>query len=68
LFKLEQDLEVATQEYEHYNTALKNEVPHFLALTTAFIAPLFQTFYFVKVGILCKPTQPILLQTRPSHS
>lgn len=31
---------------------LKNEIPHFIALTTAFISPLFQTFYFVKVGIL----------------
>lgn len=29
-------------------------MPHFFALTTAFISPLFQTFYFVKVGILCK--------------
>lgn len=37
-----------------FNSLLKNEIPHFLQLTTAFISPLFQTFYFVKVGILCK--------------
>ncbi|KAK4057001.1 BAR adaptor protein Hob1 [Microbotryomycetes sp. JL221] len=52
LFKLEQDLEMATQEYEFYNNALKTEIPHFLQLTTAFITPIFQTFYFIKVGIL----------------
>ncbi|KAK4696255.1 hypothetical protein P7C70_g8409, partial [Phenoliferia sp. Uapishka_3] len=52
LFKLEQDLETATQEYEHYNNSLKTELPHFMQLTTAFIAPIFQTFYFIKVGIL----------------
>ncbi|KDE04005.1 hypothetical protein MVLG_05507 [Microbotryum lychnidis-dioicae p1A1 Lamole] len=52
LFKLEQDLEQATQEYEHYNGMLKNDIPHFLRLTTAFISPIFQTFYFIKVGIL----------------
>ncbi|KAK4052468.1 BAR adaptor protein Hob1 [Microbotryomycetes sp. JL201] len=52
LFKLEQDLEMATQEYEFYNNALKSEIPHFLQLTTAFITPIFQTFYFIKVGIL----------------
>lgn len=33
-------------------SSLKTELPHLLALTTAFVAPLFQTFYFVKVGIL----------------
>ncbi|KAI5480894.1 BAR adaptor protein [Pseudohyphozyma bogoriensis] len=52
LFKIEQDLEQATNEYEHYNGALKAEIPHFFQLSTAFIAPLFQTFYFIKVGIL----------------
>ncbi|GAA5856916.1 hypothetical protein JCM8547_008463 [Rhodosporidiobolus lusitaniae] len=52
LFKYEQDLEVATQEYEHYNGMLKSEVPHFLALSTSFITPLFTTFYFIQIGIL----------------
>ncbi|ORY42977.1 hypothetical protein BCR35DRAFT_311239 [Leucosporidium creatinivorum] len=52
LFKLEQDLEQATSEYDHYNSTLKAEIPHFLQLTTAFITPIFQTFYFIKVGVL----------------
>ncbi|KAL8283731.1 hypothetical protein RQP46_005526 [Phenoliferia psychrophenolica] len=50
LFKLEQDLETATQEYEHYNNSLKTELPHFMQLTTAFVSPLFQTFYFIKAS------------------
>ena len=37
---------------DHQSSSLKDELPHLLALTTAFITPLFQTFYFVKVGIL----------------
>ncbi|GAA5973498.1 hypothetical protein JCM11641_006495 [Rhodosporidiobolus odoratus] len=52
LFKYEQELEVATQEYEHYNNMLKSEIPHFLALSTTLITPLFQTHYFIQVGIL----------------
>ncbi|GAA5840539.1 hypothetical protein JCM9279_007359 [Rhodotorula babjevae] len=52
LFKYEQDLELATQEYEHYNNMLKAEIPHFLALSTSLITPIFQTFYYIEVGIL----------------
>ncbi|BGP18419.1 BAR adaptor protein Hob1 [Rhodosporidiobolus nylandii] len=52
LFKYEQELEVATQEYEHYNNMLKSEIPHFLALSTTLITPIFQTFYYIEVGIL----------------
>ncbi|GAA5961939.1 hypothetical protein JCM8115_001617 [Rhodotorula mucilaginosa] len=52
LFKYEQELELATQEYEHYNGMLKAEIPQFLALSSSFIAPIFQTFYFIEVGIL----------------
>jgi hypothetical protein len=32
---------------------LKAEIPQFLALSSSFIAPIFQTFYFIEVGILC---------------
>ncbi|SCV71418.1 BQ2448_3006 [Microbotryum intermedium] len=60
LFKLEQDLEQATQEYEHYNGMLKSDIPHFLRLTTAFISPIFQTFYFIKIGILWSFTDTML--------
>ncbi|GJN92551.1 hypothetical protein Rhopal_005581-T1 [Rhodotorula paludigena] len=52
LFKYEQELEMATQEYEHYNNMLKSEIPHFLALSTSLITPIFQTFYYIEVGIL----------------
>ncbi|GAA5837372.1 hypothetical protein JCM11251_002092, partial [Rhodosporidiobolus azoricus] len=52
LFKYEQELEIATQEYEHYNNMLKSEVPHFLALSSTFITPIFQTYYYIQVGIL----------------
>ncbi|GAA6060837.1 hypothetical protein JCM10212_005255 [Sporobolomyces blumeae] len=52
LFKYEQDLELATQEYEHYNNMLKSEIPRFIALSSTFISPIFQTFYFIEVGIL----------------
>ena len=44
LFKFEQELEVATSEYEHYNGMLKEELPQFFQLATAFITPLFHTF------------------------
>ncbi|GAA5859509.1 hypothetical protein JCM1840_004646 [Sporobolomyces johnsonii] len=52
LFKYEQELEQATQEYDHYNNMLKSEIPHFLALSSTFISPVFQTFYYIEVGIL----------------
>ncbi|GAA5913470.1 hypothetical protein JCM6882_001969 [Rhodosporidiobolus microsporus] len=52
LFKYEQELEIATQEYEHYNNMLKSEIPHFLALSSTFITPIFQTYYYIQVGIL----------------
>ncbi|BGP26538.1 BAR adaptor protein Hob1 [Rhodotorula toruloides] len=52
LFKYEQELEIATQEYEHYNNMLKAEIPHFLALSTSLISPIFQTFYYIEIGIL----------------
>jgi len=32
---------------------LKAEIPHFLALSTSLITPIFQTFYYIEVGILC---------------
>ena len=41
---------------------LKTEIPQFLALSSGFIAPIFQTFYFIEVGILCTSSlSPLLL-------
>ncbi|CDZ98347.1 Amphiphysin [Phaffia rhodozyma] len=51
LFKYEQDFELATEEYDHYNNALKIELPQFLRLSTRFIDPLFHSFYFMQLNI-----------------
>lgn len=51
LFKLEQDFEMATNEYEYINTALKQDLPRFMTLTTQFIDPLFHSFYYMQLNI-----------------
>ena len=49
--QVEQDFEAATQDYEHHNNALKQELPRFFELSTAFITPLFQSFYFLQLQV-----------------
>ncbi|KAF7367395.1 Bar adaptor protein [Mycena sanguinolenta] len=39
LFKLEQDFELATNEYDFLNNALKTDLPRFMTLSTQFIDP-----------------------------
>ncbi|KAJ7226087.1 hypothetical protein GGX14DRAFT_423794 [Mycena pura] len=51
LFKLEQDFELATNEYEYLNNALKTDLPRFMTLATQFIDPLFSSFYFMQLNI-----------------
>jgi len=51
LFKLEQDFEIATHEYEFINTALKQDLPRFLMLSTQFIDPLFNSFFYMQLNI-----------------
>ncbi|KAI8983196.1 BAR-domain-containing protein [Trametes punicea] len=51
LFKLEQDFEVASAEYDYINTAMKNELPRFLVQATQFIDPLFHSFYYMQLNI-----------------
>ncbi|KAG6837222.1 hypothetical protein H0H93_013090 [Arthromyces matolae] len=51
LFKLEQDFEQATQEYEYINNALKTDLPRFMQLSTQFIDPLFNSFYYMSLNI-----------------
>lgn len=51
LFKLEQEFDVATQEYEAINTALKADLPQFMVLATRFIDPLFHSFYYMQLNI-----------------
>ncbi|WVQ72630.1 hypothetical protein IAR50_002189 [Cryptococcus sp. DSM 104548] len=51
LFKVEQDFEIASGEYEHYNNLLKTELPQFLAMATRFIDPLFHSFYYMQLNV-----------------
>ncbi|OCF60729.1 hypothetical protein L486_00368 [Kwoniella mangroviensis CBS 10435] len=51
LFKVEQDFELASGEYEHYNSLLKTELPQFLGLATKFIDPLFHSFYYMQLNV-----------------
>ncbi|KAF5377247.1 hypothetical protein D9615_006407 [Tricholomella constricta] len=51
LFKLEQDFEQATNEYEYINTALKQDLPRFMTLSTQFIDPLFNSLFYMQLNI-----------------
>lgn len=51
LFKLEQDCEVATNEYDYINTALKNDLPRFMTLSTQFVDPLWHSFFYMQLQI-----------------
>jgi amphiphysin len=51
LFKLEQDFEIATNEYEYINNALKQDFPRFMMLATQFIDPLFNSFFYMQLNI-----------------
>jgi amphiphysin len=48
LFKVEQDFELSSGEYEHYNNLLKTELPQFIQMATRFIDPLFHSFYYMQ--------------------
>lgn len=51
LYKAEADVETATQEYNHYNDLLKEEMPYLFALEAKFIDPLFQSFYYMQLNV-----------------
>ncbi|KAG1769593.1 hypothetical protein EDD22DRAFT_977459 [Suillus occidentalis] len=51
LFKLEQDFEIATNEYDYINNALKTDLPRFMQLATHFIDPLFHSFYYMQLNV-----------------
>jgi len=51
LFKLEQDFEIATNEYDYINTAMKQDLPRFMVLATRFIDPLFHSFFYMQLNI-----------------
>ncbi len=46
--QLEQDFEMATNEYDFINNALKTDLPRFMTLSTQFIDPLFHSFFYMQ--------------------
>jgi len=51
LYKAENDVEMATQEYEYFNNVLKEELPQLFRLEREFILPLFQSFYYMQLNV-----------------
>ena len=51
LFKAENEVEQATQEYNYHNDLLKDELPKLFALEAEFIKPLFQAFYYMQLNV-----------------
>jgi len=51
LYKAENDVEVATQDYEYFNNILKEELPQLFRLEKDFILPLFQSFYYLQLNV-----------------
>ena len=51
LYKAENDVELATQDFNHYNDLLKDELPKLFELEKEFIKPLFQSFYYMQLNL-----------------
>ncbi|EGN92669.1 hypothetical protein SERLA73DRAFT_116945 [Serpula lacrymans var. lacrymans S7.3] len=51
LFKLEQDFEIATNEYDYINNAMKTDLPRFMQMATQFIDPLFHSFFYMQLNV-----------------
>ncbi|KAF9960210.1 hypothetical protein BGZ65_012636 [Modicella reniformis] len=51
IFKLESQLEVATNEYEGLNNLLKEELPGYFWLRAQLMEPIFHAFYFLQLRI-----------------
>ena len=51
LYKAENDVEQATQEFNYYNDLLKDELPKLFTLEAEFIRPLFQSFYYMQLNV-----------------
>ncbi|KAI0932843.1 hypothetical protein AcW1_000150 [Taiwanofungus camphoratus] len=48
IFKLEQDFDVASNEYDQINSTMKTELPRFLVQATQFLDPLFHSFFYMQ--------------------
>lgn len=51
MWKAEGDVEQATQDFEYFNSLLKDELPKLFHLEAEFIQPLFQSFYYMQLNI-----------------
>jgi amphiphysin len=51
LYKAENDVEMATQEYEYFNNLIKEDLPVLFRLEKDFIQPLFQSFYYMQLNV-----------------
>lgn len=51
LYKAENNVEVATQEYEYFNNLIKEELPELFRMEKEFILPLFQSFYYMQLNV-----------------
>lgn len=51
LYAAENNMELATQEYNTYNDLLKTELPRLFELEREFIRPLFQSFYYMQLNV-----------------
>lgn len=51
IYKAENDVEQATQEFNYFNDLLKDELPKLFTLEREFIRPLFQSFYYMQLNV-----------------
>ncbi|KAI0932845.1 hypothetical protein AcW1_000150 [Taiwanofungus camphoratus] len=51
IFKLEQDFDVASNEYDQINSTMKTELPRFLVQATQFLDPLFHSFFYMQLNV-----------------
>jgi len=51
LYKAENEVEQATQDYNYFNELLKAELPKLFQLEREFIRPLFQSFYYMQLNV-----------------
>lgn len=51
MYKAENEVEQATQEFNYFNDLLKEELPKLFRLEREFIIPLFQSFYYMQLNI-----------------
>jgi amphiphysin len=51
IYRAENDVEQATQEFNYFNDLLKDELPKLFQLEREFIRPLFQSFYYMQLNV-----------------